>query len=57
MNQRCPLGRFFQLPQATAIEDYMFQDDQDTFFAAVEFSSLSALSVNFTIRMPYRPHP
>ena len=59
MNLRCPLGRFFQLPQATTIEDYVYQADQDSFFAAVEFSSLSALNVNFTIRMQYRsptPH-
>jgi hypothetical protein len=51
MNARCPAGRFFQLPQETSIEDYVFQPDQDTFFAGIEFSSLSAASVNFSIRM------
>jgi hypothetical protein len=51
MNARCPAGRFFQLPQDTSIEDYVFQPDQDTFFAGIEFSTLTAASVNFSIRM------
>jgi hypothetical protein len=51
MNARCPAARFFQLPQATSIEDYVFEADQDSFFAGIEFSSLSATNVNFTIRM------
>jgi hypothetical protein len=51
MNARCPAARFFQLPQATSIEDYVFEADQDTFFAGIEFSSLSATNVNFTIRL------
>jgi len=51
MNARCPAARFFQLPHDTSIEDYVFEADQNTFFAGIEFSSLSATNVNFTIRL------
>jgi hypothetical protein len=55
MNARCPAGRFFQLPVQTSIEDYVYQSDQDSFFAGIEFSTLSAASVNFTIRLQCGP--